>query len=119
MSIFGNRLKNLRLEKQLTGEELGNALNVTKVAISNWESGNRSPHHEMLSKIARYFDVSVDYLLGNTDKRNIGKEKPKLDPSIKTIAAHRIGPIEDLDDESIEKINEYIEMIRLMQQNKK
>lgn len=118
MSIFGNRLKNLRLEKQLTGEELGNALNVTKVAISNWESGNRSPHHEMLSKIARYFDVSVDYLLGNTDERNLHKEKTKLDPSIKTIAAHRLGDIEDLDDDAIDKINEYIEFIRMQHKKK-
>lgn len=115
MRKFGNVLKELRTEKHLTGEELGNALNVTKVAISNWENGNRTPDTEMLKKISNYFDVSLDYLLGNTSQ----KETPKLDEGIKTIAAHRINPYEDISEEGINKINEYIEMIRIMEQNKK
>ncbi|HBG5185395.1 TPA: helix-turn-helix transcriptional regulator [Clostridioides difficile] len=40
---FGQRLKEIRVQKNLTGEELGKILNVTKVAISNWESGRRFP----------------------------------------------------------------------------
>lgn len=119
MKKFGNVLKELRNEKHLTGEELGKALSVTKVAISNWENGNRTPDTDMLKKIANYFDVSLDYLLGNTNERNLKKEKTKLDESIKTIAAHRVNPYEDISEEGINKINEYIEMIRMMEQNKK
>lgn len=67
MNTFGERLRILRLGKNLTGEQLGKFLSVTKVAISNWESGNRTPDADMLIKIADFFDISLDYLLGRTD----------------------------------------------------
>lgn len=73
----------------------------------------------MLNVIAEYFEVSVDYLLGRTYERNAHKEKSKLDEGIKTIAAHRVNPYEDISEEGINKINEYIEMVRMMEQNKK
>jgi transcriptional regulator with XRE-family HTH domain len=64
---FPSRLKALRLEKKMTQEELGKKINVTKVSVSGYESGNRSPDTDTLQKIAQVFDVSVDYLLGRTD----------------------------------------------------
>jgi transcriptional regulator with XRE-family HTH domain len=67
MSIFGKRLKELRNEKDLTQEKLGQIFNVRKGTISNWENGNRFPNEETLIKLADFFDVSVDYLLGRTD----------------------------------------------------
>ncbi|GIM32757.1 MAG: helix-turn-helix transcriptional regulator [Paraclostridium bifermentans] len=115
---FAEILKEERLQTGLNQVEFAKIFNVTKQTVSNWENGNRNPDSSTLSKLADYFGVTVDYLLGRTDERNTHKEKPKLDPSIKTIAAHRIGDIEDLSDEAIEKINEYIEFIRT-QQNKK
>ena len=118
MKNFGSTLKELRLEKRLTGEELGKIFNVTKVAISNWERGQRTPDTDMLSRLAAYFEVSIDYLLGNTNERNITEEKSKLNSNVKTIAAHRLGNIEDLDDDAIDKINEYIEFIRMQQKKK-
>ncbi|WP_038299005.1 helix-turn-helix domain-containing protein [Metaclostridioides mangenotii] len=66
-NIFGNRLKKLRNSKDMTGEELGKIFNVTKVAVSNWESGRRSPSPETLKSIADYFEVSTDYLLGRIE----------------------------------------------------
>ena len=117
--MFGRKLKELRLEKKINQAELGEIIGISPSTVGMYERDQRFPDKDILSKIADYFEVSVDYLLGRTDERNITKEKPKLDPSIKTIAAHRIGPIEDLDDEAIEKINEYIEMMRLMQQQNK
>lgn len=115
---FAEILREERLNLGLNQVEFAKIFNVTKQTVSNWENGNRNPDSNTLSKLADYFDVTVDYLLGRTDERKTGKEKPKLDPSIKTIAAHRIGPVEDLDDAAIEKINEYIEFIRMQQQKK-
>lgn len=70
MSVFGDRLKLLRNEKDsLTQEKLGKVFNVLKGAVSNWENGNRFPDESTLIKLADYFNVSVDYLLGRTDKR--------------------------------------------------
>lgn len=63
----GERLKRLRIEKKLTQSELGNIINVTKVSISGYENGNRSPDTDTLQKLADYFGVSTDYLLGRTD----------------------------------------------------
>ena len=68
---FKDRLKYLRSEKEMTGEELGKVFEVTKVGIHGWESGNRSPNIDMLIKIADYFDVSLDYLLGRADYKNV------------------------------------------------
>lgn len=70
MSVFGKRLKLLRNEKDgLTQGKLGEEFNVHKGTVSNWENGNRFPDEGTLIKLADYFDVSVDYLLGRTNKR--------------------------------------------------
>ncbi|WP_148550714.1 helix-turn-helix domain-containing protein [Paraclostridium bifermentans] len=115
--MFGRRLKELRLEKKINQAELGEIIGISPSTVGMYEREQRFPDKDTLSKIADYFEISVDYLLGRTDERNITKKKPKLDPNVKTIAAHRLGDIDDLDDDAIEKINEYIEFIR-MQQNK-
>nr|DAP48641.1 MAG TPA: Repressor protein CI [Caudoviricetes sp.] len=115
---FAEILRKERVNLGLNQVEFAKIFNVTKQTVSNWENGNRNPDSATLSKIADYFEVSVDYLLGRTDERNTNKEKSKLDPSIKTIAAHRLGYIEDLDDDAIDKINEYIEFIRMQQKKK-
>jgi transcriptional regulator with XRE-family HTH domain len=64
---FPNRLKKLRIERNLTQEQLGNKINVTKVSISGYENGNRTPDMETLQKIADTLEVSIDYLLGRSD----------------------------------------------------
>lgn len=65
--LLGKRLKRLRKDKKLTQEQLGRKINVTKVSISGYENGNRSPDTETLQKIADFFDVTTDYLLGRSD----------------------------------------------------
>lgn len=65
--LFAERLKNLREEKNVTREQLANALNVSIRLISYWENGKRECNFEMLVSIAEYFDCSIDYLLGKTD----------------------------------------------------
>lgn len=71
MKTLGCRLKSLRKNMQLTGEEFGAKMNVSKPTVSLWESDKRTPNAEMLQKIANFFDVSVDYLLiGKTNTTN-------------------------------------------------
>ena len=69
MNILGERIKLLRDEFDLTQEDLGKKFFVTKGTVSKWENGHRSPEGITLSKLADLFDVSVDYLLGRTNKR--------------------------------------------------
>ena len=61
------RLKELRLEKNLTQEQLAKALDTSQRNIGRWENGENEPAASMASKIAMYFECSVDYLLGRTD----------------------------------------------------
>ena len=64
---FSERLKELRLSKGLTMEQLGKEIETTRGTIGNFENGNKKPSLDMLIKIANYFDVSIDYLVGRTD----------------------------------------------------
>lgn len=66
--MFDERLKELRNAQNLNQVQLGNILGVSKQCISNWENNNIQPSIDMLVKIAEYFGVTTDYLLG-LDKR--------------------------------------------------
>ncbi|MCL1919179.1 MAG: helix-turn-helix domain-containing protein [Peptococcaceae bacterium] len=67
MSSFPDRLKELRKQKNLSQKALGEIIGLSKRGIQNYESGINNPTSEVLSKLADYFDVSVDYLLGRID----------------------------------------------------
>ena len=65
-----NRVKNLRklrLEKDLSQQQLANLLNSTQQSIYKYEKGIASPNLEMLMNMADFFETSVDYLIGYTD----------------------------------------------------
>lgn len=67
MKIFAERLKDLRTEQGLSVWQLGEAIGVSHAAISRWENEMRIPNIEALVKIAKYFKVSADYLVGLED----------------------------------------------------
>lgn len=67
MISFKERLKELRLEKNITQQELGKLVNTSKMAISHWEKGHSEPSIAQLIILSDYFEVSVDYLIGKTD----------------------------------------------------
>lgn len=62
--MFGERLKQLRILKGLSQEELGKRLGVSKQAISNWEVENVTPALDMFQNIANFFNVTPNYMLG-------------------------------------------------------
>lgn len=67
MAGFETRLRELRTEKGVSQQELGNILHTSKMAISHWESGHSEPCIAQLIVLADYFGVSIDYLVGKTD----------------------------------------------------
>jgi len=69
--MLSERIKELRLSRNLNQVQLGEALWVTKQTISNWENDNIQPSIAMLIKIAKYFKVSTDYLLGLDNNKYI------------------------------------------------
>lgn len=62
--MFAERLKLLRQSKEMNQVQFADRLGVTKQSVSNWENDNIMPSIEMLVKIADFFNVSTDYLLG-------------------------------------------------------
>lgn len=66
MNTIGQRIKSLRLKYNMTGNELGDRLNVTRNAVSQWETDKRIPTSHMLSELAKLFNVSTDYLINGT-----------------------------------------------------
>lgn len=62
--MLGKRIKELREVRHFSQVELAEALHVSKQSVSNWENENILPSIEMVTKIAMFFSVSTDYLLG-------------------------------------------------------
>lgn len=62
--MLNERIKSLRIARGISQVDLGRALGVTKQSVSNWENDNIQPSVYMLVKIAKYFSVSTDYMLG-------------------------------------------------------
>lgn len=57
----------LRKEFKMTQEEVANKLNVSRQSYSNWETGRRDPGIKTLIDLANFFNVSIDYLCGDTN----------------------------------------------------
>ncbi len=68
MGDFPNVFRTLRQGMNLTQDELAKALNISKSSISMYENGNREPDFETLEKIADYFHVDMNYLVGRTSQ---------------------------------------------------
>lgn len=67
MKQFGERLKELRAGKGLTQKQLAEAMSVSGNTVHAWESDKQEPSLAALVRLAEYFDVSADFLLGRTD----------------------------------------------------
>lgn len=65
--MIGERLFDLRKDAGLTQDQLGDILKINKHSISSYERDKSEPPDEIKIQIAKYFNVSIDYLLGMTD----------------------------------------------------
>ena len=69
MATFSKRLKKLRKKKSVTLDELARAIDTTKTTLSRYENEKREPKMDMVKRIADYFNVTTDYLIGSTDEK--------------------------------------------------
>ena len=67
---FSERLKELRKQAGLTQVELAGKLGIVQSSYADWERGKKKPTQENLVKIAQILNVSVDYLVGNSEEKN-------------------------------------------------
>ncbi|MDI6872494.1 MAG: transcriptional repressor LexA [Bacillota bacterium] len=66
MRTLGARLRELRKAADLTQKQLASRISVNRATLANWETGRATPDAEMLRRLANYFSVSVDDLLGHS-----------------------------------------------------
>ncbi len=71
---FSKRLKMLRDKKGLTQQDIANVLGVGRATIAGYETKGKQPDYEKLVKLADFFNVSIDYLIGRTDIKNKADE---------------------------------------------
>lgn len=65
--MLGKRLSDLRKKHKITQVDISKKLGVNRSTYANYETGLREPDNETLQRLADYFEVSIDYLLGRTD----------------------------------------------------
>ena len=68
---FSERLKQLRTERKLTQEMLSKESGLTKSSIAMYETGKRKPKIEVLERLADFFNVDLDYLVGKSDRTTV------------------------------------------------
>lgn len=108
MEDFSNRLKKLRIEKNLLQRELAEMLNLTRPAITYYELGKRFPDQGTLKKIADFFDVSIDYLVGRIDFRNPNIHELKEAYSSQT---DHLATVNELPNEAQKLLEEFREFL--------
>lgn len=114
--LIGEKIKELRKNSKITQEQLGNAIGVSKMAISYFEKGKKSPGRESLEKIADYFGVTTDYLLGRSEDPELNEEENKV---VSEEGKNIMSLIESLSEDERKKAWEQLEMYVTYMQNKK
>ena len=82
MPDFSNRLRKLRKERNLSQKKLAENLNFSRSTISNYEKNKRLPDIDILCQLAKFFDVSTDYLIGRTEIKNTFYQQVRHDSSV-------------------------------------
>lgn len=85
--MFGNVLKNLRVSKGLSQEELSNKFGVSTSTIGMYETNKREPNFDLLKEFANFFNVSTDYLLEQIKKDDLTNSDIVQIPLLGKIAA--------------------------------
>ncbi|MGD6847257.1 helix-turn-helix domain-containing protein [Rossellomorea aquimaris] len=120
--MLTKRLKNLR--GKTTQEEVAGRIGISRARYSHYENGRSEPDTETLNKLADFYDVSVDYLLGRTDDpnetlNNKGNNSSSLDEINKLVKEYGIEQFgffdiekwKDLSSEDIEEIKKHFEYV--------
>ncbi|MDQ1910383.1 helix-turn-helix transcriptional regulator [Paenibacillus sp. GD4] len=75
---YGHRIASLRDDRKLTQEELASKVGITRAALSHYENNRREPDYDTIRKIADFFGVSIDYLMGRSDETGSSLDKDVL-----------------------------------------
>ena len=102
------RLKELRIEKGVSQQIIADYLGITRQSYSNYELGNREADYETLTKLAKYFETTVDYLIGNSNLKSPQASSP-TDDDIKFAL---FGGENGISDEAYEDVKRFAAFIK-------
>lgn len=108
---FLERLTYLINKKGITKNKFLNDLKLGKNSFINWEQRGNIPSGDVLIKIANYFDVSIDYLLGNTDIKEKASDNTKHVISEDDIKFALFGGDKDITDEMYEEVKQFAQFV--------
>ena len=104
--MFQSRLKELRENQKISQQKLASSIGVSQGTVGNWESGIREPNFEKTKQLADFFKVTVDYLLGRTDKNTF------LDQKLEGVNFALYKETQDLTDEDKKDVLNFIEFMK-------
>jgi len=122
VGIFATRLRNLRESKQLTLEDLANEINsqqgasLSKGMLSKWENSKGEASIQNAVKIAAYFGVSVDYLIGRDETEKGSAEE---EPTRENIRFALSGEVRDLTEDELDEIVNFAKFVQERRKSKK
>lgn len=102
--MLGDKLKSLRTSMNKTQQQVADYLGITRAAYSHFENNRNDPDKDTLVKLATFFNVTTDYLLG----KDVNKTS-ELSPEQLTVAAHID---EDVSEEEMKEILSFIDYIK-------
>lgn len=108
LTCFSIKLKELREERQLTQNQLSEILRTSKQSIWNYETSHREPNIDMIIDIAKYFNVSVDYLLGNSEYKN------NTQKSLNELLSEKLEIPSESSNELTYLFDQYLEIVKLL-----
>lgn len=118
-TVLGDRLKDLRRKKGINQEHVAIDLGISRARYSHYENNHVEPDAEMLRKLATYYNVTIDYLLGNSDNPNPEITNDPLSEiqkiaeefGIKDLSFYNIDEWKNFTKEDIEDIKKHFEYI--------
>ena len=109
---FGTNLKKIRQDNDLTQEDLARKINTSRSNIANYENDKNMPSIDILEKLSKIFNCSIDYLLGKSDIRNPDE--------IKNIQHANSGGLntDGLDEEDLKELQAQADYMKWKKKNK-
>ena len=108
---YGDRLRMLRDKIGLSQKDLTDRLNINRSTYARYETSSTQPDFDTLNKLADFFGVTTDYILGRTNHK-----KTSQDYKIETIAAHHDG--DEWTEEELDEIEQFKEFVRMKRGSK-
>jgi HTH-type transcriptional regulator, competence development regulator len=115
--MLKNKLIELRKAKKLRQEDIAKILGIARTTYAMYEQGNREPDFDTLNKIADYFDVTIDHLLGREEKVKTKEDSlEEVNKLVKEYGIEQFGFFDiekwkDLSQEDIEEIKKHFEYV--------